>query len=189
LEFLTNGTATVGVTVNALSFLVWEKDADHKLVSLDDGGNFIVYDFVYTGGSPAALIITGSGALAGSYSLVSGTPAPLDLSQLPGPDLFIGSWIAQTPDSESWIWNMQYTAEGLVTTTHLAMNHTFPNAYIIRGDAASGQHYIYGEMRYAGGVHGAYKVDGSGNPIVTEDGGTVTNYTPTSDLVKAGLAA
>jgi hypothetical protein len=77
---------------------------------------------------------------------------------------------------------MQYTAEGLVTTTHLAMNHTFPNAYIIRGNETSGQHYIYGEMRFAKGVHATYKVS-SGQATVVEDGGTVTVYTPTSSLV------
>jgi hypothetical protein len=179
LKFLTNGMVNVGTPTIELSFLVWELGADHKLVTLDDNGTFAVYDFVYTGSGLTLTLSDGSGTLAGTYTLTSGAPAPLDLSQLPGGKLFIGSWIAQTPGSTSWIWNMQYTAEGLVTTTHLAMNHTFPNAYIIRGDATSGQHFIYGEMRFASGVHGKYIVN-AGNPTVTEDGGTVTDYTPTS---------
>jgi hypothetical protein len=184
VAFLTDGTVTVDGTENTLSFLVWEKDADHKLVTLDDGNSDVKYDFTYTSGSPSTLVISGTGALAGSYTQQSGAPAPLDLGQLPGGKLFIGSWIAQTPGSTSWIWNMQYVAEGLVTTTHLAMNHTFPNAYIIRGDALSGQHYIYGEMRFASGVHGVYKADpSSGYPTVTEDSGTVTEYTPTSTRI------
>jgi hypothetical protein len=183
LNFSTNGTIDVGAQTNALSFLVWERVADHKLITLDDNGVVIIYDFTYTGGASASLVITGSGALAGTYASTNNAPAPLDVSQLPGPAFFIDSWIAQDPNTPSWKWNLQYVAEGLVTTTHLSMHHTFVNAFIIRGDAANGYHYIYGQMRYANGVLAKYMGASSSKQATVEeiDGGTYTTvYTQTA---------
>jgi hypothetical protein len=168
------------------SYAVWEKDAVHQVITLDDSGPAAIQTFIYTESSSAVtLIINGNGPLLGSYIRDSGAPAPLALANPFTNGGITGSWIAQDPTNPtSWRWNMQYVPEGLVTTTHLSMNHTFANVYIIRGDATGGLHYIYGQMRYGGGILADYKVTGAAEITVIErDGGPTTVYTPTSTRV------
>jgi hypothetical protein len=185
LEFLTDGTVTVGSAVNELSFLVWERGTDHKLITLDNDGKRTIYDFARSDTSLELVLVDGPDHLpAGTYAFRSGGPAPLNLSQSPAANVFINSWIAD--GGGNWKWNLQYTAEGVVTTTHLGM-HTFPNVYMIRTNPPdaepAGYHYIYGNMRYQNGVLGTYEVDASGNPVSVNESGTVSKYTPTDSLV------
>ncbi|MDR3131102.1 MAG: hypothetical protein LBU18_06100 [Treponema sp.] len=148
----TNGGTSIqlgkdgNILVNAAdtySFLVWESGSTHQLITVNNSGVVDIYSFVVTS---TALILTGSGSLAGSY-MGTISPGPLSLS-----NDFLNAWNAIDPASAaSWRWLFQFGGDGIVTTTHLAMQHTFANAYAVRMTGASpdsGYLVIRGQMRY-----------------------------------------
>ncbi|GAB6393268.1 MAG: hypothetical protein MdMp014T_2641 [Treponematales bacterium] len=89
LSFNTDGTIDTNAGTNQFSFLVWEINSDHKLVTLDDTGAAsatpVVYDFTLNGNS---LTLSGSVPLNGNYT---GTPTPAPLSM---DNELLGIWTA-----------------------------------------------------------------------------------------------
>jgi len=182
ITFVNDGTVTFGATGNKWSFLVFENGSAHKLVTFDGrsadftnpSGTYEglrVYDFTLsTADGVTTLVLADAdgnnpGQLAGTYTTNAFSPAPLNLTYASG-NYFLGAWMAGVTGATmgNGTWNLQYSAEGVVSTAHLDEDpnhaHTFTNAYLVRevtdGTPSETVGYLvtYGQYRFGPTMNG-----------------------------------